>query len=95
VTHCEECGEDLRDFRQPKIECADMEALDFVTGLVDPDPACRRRSLAMVKPPLSDFGAGDIFEFCIALGRRLAIPLGTGENRFRSTDSFSLLTPTS
>jgi hypothetical protein len=93
VTHCEACGEDLRDFPQPKIECADMEALDFVTGLVNLDPKSRGDSLAMVKAPLDDLDAGELFDFCIAFGRRLAIPVATAENRFRPISGFSSLTP--
>lgn len=51
------------DFRdpQPLIEVGDAEALDFVTGLVDPDPT--RRACAQKLAPLSR-GRGTMGSSC-------------------------------
>jgi hypothetical protein len=54
--HCDKCIDDrgfpavdLRDFPQSLVEVEDDEALNFVTGLVDPDP--KRKSAARRKLP--------------------------------------------
>ena len=39
---------DLRDFPQPKVEVEDEEALDFLTGLIDPSPKRKERSRKLV-----------------------------------------------
>jgi hypothetical protein len=41
-------GLDLRDFPQPKIQVDDEEALDFLTGLIDPSPVRKERSRRLV-----------------------------------------------
>ncbi|MCK5744959.1 MAG: hypothetical protein KAH44_02045, partial [Oricola sp.] len=63
---------DLREYPQPIVEVADVEALDFVTGLIDPDPEVR----AGFRPKLADIfggiGRGDLFEFVTAIACALA-----------------------
>jgi hypothetical protein len=76
VAHCEYCSRpevfgqftwlypdlDLRDFPQPKVEVEDEEALDFLTGLIDPSPKRKERSRKLVPDMWSSLSNGDIFE---------------------------------
>lgn len=59
-------GIDLRDYEQPIIEVDDMEALDFVLGLVDP-PSRDRAPRLIIGHPFGLEKSGDVFEFVIAL----------------------------
>ena len=52
---------DLRDFPQPLVEVEDLEALDFVTGLVDPEPAVRRVFKPALHGDLAAFDRGELF----------------------------------
>lgn len=65
--HCESCGADLRDYPQPRIECADVEALDFVVDLVHPDPMRRARAKAMAPPAFAGLDNGELFEGVMAV----------------------------
>ncbi|MGE0503507.1 MAG: helix-turn-helix domain-containing protein [Rhizobiaceae bacterium] len=58
---------DFRDFPQPVVEVEDVEALDFVTGLVDPNPEVRARFRPAIPHALEPYSRGDLFEFVIAL----------------------------
>ena len=58
---------DLRDFPQPLVEIGDMAALDFVTGLVDPDPAVRERFAPALDDDLTGLDRGEIFDLCMAI----------------------------
>lgn len=69
ICHCHRCGPsvDLRDFQQPKISVSDKEALDFVTGLVDPERAGGKNAVASLHPDLRNENAGHIFSLCILI----------------------------
>ncbi|MBU1334192.1 MAG: hypothetical protein KJ944_06995 [Alphaproteobacteria bacterium] len=58
---------DLRDFPQPQVEIEDMAALDFVTGLIDPDDAVRRHFAPTLNPELTGLDRGEIFDLCMAI----------------------------
>lgn len=58
---------DLRDFPQPVVEVDDMEALDFVTGLIDPNLEVRSHFRPALPDALQPFARGELFEFVIAL----------------------------
>ncbi|WP_036289741.1 hypothetical protein [Methylosinus sp. PW1] len=74
VAYCEHCGVDLREYRQPIIDTADADALDFVVDLVHPDRRHNNRALSAVPPALGclDLDNGEIFELVIALGSAIA-----------------------
>lgn len=55
-------GVDLRDFPQPLVEIDDMEALDFVTGLIDPAPGRKEAARLLVPEMWSALSNGDVFE---------------------------------
>lgn len=57
---------DLRDFPQPLVEVDDVEALDFVSGLLAPIPE-KRPSLAGLHDDLSSLNRGQLFELALAL----------------------------
>lgn len=58
---------DLRDFPQPLVEVDDTEALDFVTGLIDPNPEVRSSFRPVLPDSLSQYSRGELFEFVVAL----------------------------
>lgn len=58
---------DLRDFPQPLVEVDDMEALDFVTGLIDPNPEVRSNFRPVLPDSLRHYSRGELFEFAVAL----------------------------
>ncbi|MHC2695940.1 hypothetical protein [Bradyrhizobium liaoningense] len=76
VSYCDHCsrresfgqftwhypGLDLRDFPQSKIQVDDEEALDFLIGLIDPEPERKDRSRKLVPEMWSSLTAGDLFE---------------------------------
>lgn len=55
-------GVDLRDFPQPMVEVNDLQALDFVTNLIDPAPGRKEVARRLVPEMWSDLSNGDIFE---------------------------------
>lgn len=57
---------DLRDWPQEKVEVEDMEALRFVTSLVDPDPAVRAAYAPALHPDI-ETDRGSLFEFAISI----------------------------
>lgn len=77
--HCEHPGRssgnrlavDLRDYPQPVVELDDMEALDFVTGLLDPDPEVRAGFAPALHDDLAAFDRSDLFELALAIGTAL------------------------
>jgi transposase len=101
--HCDWCHDerglpnvDLRDYPQPVVEIDDFEALDFVTGLVDPD--LERKSAARKSLPARwlSFSNSDLFETVMALGSGLTLdPAGSAnaQGRTKRNDEFSRLTP--
>jgi hypothetical protein len=73
-THCEICvtdrgfpKTDLRDHPQPILEFSDEEAIDFVVGLVDPDPKKRKAARKSLPTALADASNSDIFEAVISI----------------------------
>ncbi|WP_375762582.1 hypothetical protein ACE10W_05210 [Bradyrhizobium sp. B025] len=64
-------GLDLRDFPQPKVEVEDEEALDFVTGLIDPFPGRKEAARRLVPEIWSAVGNGDLFEVAMSLASML------------------------
>jgi hypothetical protein len=59
---------DLRDYPQPKIEVEDEEALDFLTGLIDPSPERKARARRLVPSMWSELSGGDLFEIGVTFG---------------------------
>jgi hypothetical protein len=55
-------GVDLRDFPQPLVEVDDVQALDFVTGLIDPAPGRKEAARHLVPEMWSGLSNGDLFE---------------------------------
>lgn len=62
---------DLRDFPQPLVDVGDMEALDFVTGLIDPSQDIRARFAPTLHDDISGIGRGDLFEMVLAIASAL------------------------
>ena len=61
------CGKvDFRDFPQPVVEVDDVEGLDFVVGLIDPEGKGIPHSHGRLHEELAEFGAGDLFELTVA-----------------------------
>lgn len=60
-------GVDLRDFPQPLVEVDDIQALDFVTNLIDPAPGKKEAARRLVPEMWSDLSNGDIFEVVLHL----------------------------
>lgn len=101
--HCDKCIDDrgfpvvdLRDYPQSLVEVEDEEALNFVTGLVDPD--VKKRTAAMRKLPSAwqTFSNSDIFETVVGLATGLRMNPAAGKNalaRGRSQSDFATLTP--
>lgn len=56
---------DLRDFPQPRVEIDDLEALQFVTSLVDPAPI-KYRDISL-HDDLASLEPGAVFEFVLSL----------------------------
>ncbi len=78
--YCDHCrGENglpsvfLPDYPQPTIEVADQEALDFVTGLVDPDPERRRAARRMAKGVWAKLHEEILFESAVAFACTLTM----------------------
>lgn len=58
---------DLRDFPQDLVVVDDDEALDFVTGLVDPEPSVRAGFSPSLPDRLTCFSRGEIFSAAVSL----------------------------
>lgn len=63
---------DLRDFEQPLIEVTDEEALDFVTGLVAPDPVKKEAARRSLPEEFRPFSNSVLFEAVTAIAFGLA-----------------------
>lgn len=64
---CERGAVDLRDHPQPLVEEEYWQNLDFLTGLIDPDPDVRASFAPSLPEALRTFERGELFEFAIAL----------------------------
>jgi transposase len=101
--HCDKCIDerglanvDLRDYPQPLVEVDDRRALDFVTGLVDPDPKIRSEARRLLPPAWQAFSNDEIFETVIAMTTGLRKDPSAGHlalGRGRTLDEFASLTP--
>jgi hypothetical protein len=87
---------DFRDFPQPVVEVEDMEALDFVTGLIDPNPEARSSFRPELSEALRSYSRGELFEFTVALACAItADPAKVPAflPRPRARDEYSRFTP--
>jgi hypothetical protein len=64
-------GLDLRDFPQPKVKVDDEEALDFVTGLIDPYPGRKEASRRLLPGIWAGLPNGEIFEVVMTFASML------------------------
>ncbi|WMT87490.1 hypothetical protein NO932_02495 [Pelagibacterium sp. 26DY04] len=62
---------DLRDFPQPLVEVNDVEALDFVTDLVNPMPVDTDRGLARLPDEVRALGPSQLFELILVIASAL------------------------
>jgi hypothetical protein len=80
VHYCDKCSQldayghrhgavDLRDFVQPVIEPSDPEALNFITSLIDPDPAKRNSYRNLVPADLADIERGQLFDAAVDISK--------------------------
>jgi hypothetical protein len=58
-------GIDLRDFPQPLVEVEDVEALNFVTGLIDPFPGRKEAARRMLPEMWAELSNGEVFEIAL------------------------------
>ncbi|WP_342738805.1 hypothetical protein [Bradyrhizobium sp. B117] len=110
VSYCEHCsrpevfgqftwyypGLDLRDFSQSKIQVDDEEALDFLTGLIDPSTERKDRSRRLVPEMWSSLSAGDLFEVGLTFACMLGLEHWDKQqtvSRRKGGESWSWLTP--
>jgi transposase-like protein len=89
---------DLRDFPQPKVEVEDEEALDFLTGLIDPSPKRKERSRKLVPEMWSSLSNGDCFEVGLTFAGMFNVDhwdkqLQTVRRRPKAGDGWDWLTP--
>jgi hypothetical protein len=86
---------DFRDFPQPRIEVGDMEALDFVSDLIDPERLAERDRVGSLHVDLRKFDRSQLFEFVMALASVLiADPAWKADNLKRpSYSEYSSLEP--
>jgi transposase len=102
-TKCDKCVDrrglpnvDLRDFPQPLVEIEDIEALDFVTGLVDPNPARKKTSRKLLPARWADFSNDVLFETVMALASGLTMDPAVSthaQGRAKRNEHFARLTP--
>lgn len=89
---------DLRDFPQQLIEVDDMEALEFVVDLVNPDDNIKRDAVqAVSKPMWSALSPSELFETTIAFACALTMKTNDSEakllKRPKLIDEYLHLTP--
>lgn len=87
----------LPDYPQPIVEVADQEALDFVTGLVNPDPDRKAAARRLAKGPWAGFHEEILFETAVAFACALTmspeLPRTTLE-RPKNVPEYRRFTPT-
>jgi transposase len=102
-THCDVCvtdrgfpKTDLRDHPQQVMEFGDEEAIDFVIGLVDPNPNNREAVRNRVPTQLAEASNSDVFEAVMAVANCFR-PENIGKSRNMGrplrTDHFKGFTP--
>lgn len=102
-TKCDHCRDergfpsvDLRDFPQPILDVEDGEALDFVTGLVGPDPERKAAARRLLPEQWAKFSNGDVFETVMALASGLTLDPSAKfhkKGRAKEFKRFAMLTP--
>ena len=102
-TKCDHCTDrdgypatDLRDHPQPIIEFRDPEAIDFVVGLLHPDPQRRRAAMALVPEELAGATNGELFEAAMCMASALrpeAATKTTDAGRPLRAPDFAAITP--
>lgn len=102
-TMCDHCIDergfpsvDLRDFPQPNVEVEDEEALDFVTGLVDPDLKRKAAARRLLPDWWAKYPNGDLFETVMALASGLTLDPSVKlqfVGRSKDLRRFEMLTP--
>lgn len=65
---------DFRDFPQPLIEVNDVEALDFITSLIDPELHENSAPRKDLHPDLREFNRSNLFELAVATACALTCP---------------------
>ncbi len=80
---------DLRDFPQSVVEIEDEAPLDFVTGLIDPDPAVRSSFRPTLPTMFDGVARCDLFEFVATLAFIILAPHTTRFLNRRRTDEIS------
>ncbi|TBF36971.1 hypothetical protein ELG88_17955 [Rhizobium leguminosarum] len=68
VNRCHRCGYDLREAESEMVVTDDKSALDFVTGLVDPERPEGKRAVAQLHPDLRGQNPGELFTLCVLIG---------------------------
>lgn len=88
ICRCTRCGiADFRDYPQALVEVDDVEGLDFVTNLIDPEA----QSVCRVHDDLNNFGTGEIFTLATTLARVIQTEDSGGTRRPSPTaESLSL-----
>jgi hypothetical protein len=105
IQHCDWCLEpetkrrlvDLRDYPQAPIKVEDGEALDFVSGLVNPDQDIRSTAAGRASPDMwANTSPSELFEITVAFACALTMKVGearTTLERPKSVDSYRRFTP--
>ncbi|CDM57764.1 MULTISPECIES: hypothetical protein [Rhizobium] len=88
ICRCTRCGiADFRDYPQALVEVDDVDGLDFVTNLIDPET----QSVCRVHDDLKNFGTGEIFTLATTLARVIQTENSGGSRRPSPTaESLSL-----
>jgi hypothetical protein len=91
VCRCHVCGPaiDFRDYEQPRIECDDLEALDFATGLIDPENPFGKPATLSLHPAIRDENPGQIFSLCMVIAMLLERPPDATGKRSVAWTSFT------
>jgi hypothetical protein len=102
-TMCDRCVDgrgianvDLRDFPRSVFEVDDAEALNFVTGLVNPIEERKSAARRLLPPSWSNVSNSSIFEAVMALVSGLIMNPGTANKlmgRVRSDEDLEKITP--
>jgi hypothetical protein len=103
ATMCDKCVDDdglpnvdLRDFPQPVVDIDDVEALDFVTGLVDPLEERKASARRLLPASWHNVSNAALFESVMALASGLTMdPAGSknAQGRVKQNADFGRLTP--
>ena len=87
---------DLRDHPQPIVDIDDVEALDFVTALVDPTPERRSAARRALPAQWRNFSNSALFETVITLASGLTMDPAKSahaQGRVKRNEQFDLITP--